>query len=77
MQPNIIKAKQKNKNKNMLHILVPGNYVVSKNIIEFETESIKKEKLLGISIGTRLSFEHHVTFLYKKKPVKSCMRLQE
>ena len=77
MQPNIIKAKQKNKNKNMLHLLVPGNYEVSNNINEFKTESIKKEKLLGISICTGLSFEHHVTFLCKKKPVKSCMRLQE
>ena len=40
------------------HLLITGNYEVSANINEFETESSKKEKLLGISIDTRLSSEH-------------------
>ena len=33
-------------------------------------ESSKKEKLLGISIDTRLSFEHHVASLCKKASQK-------
>ena len=41
-------------------LLVTGNYETS---AKFEIESIKKEKLLGISIDTRLSFEHYITSL--------------
>ena len=36
------------------------------NINEFETESSKKEKLLGVSSDAILSFEHHITSLCKK-----------
>ena len=50
-------------NANKCHLLVTGNYEVSSNINEFEIESSKKEKLLGISIGTTLSFEHHIISL--------------
>ena len=53
-------------NADKCHLLVTGNYEVSANINEFEIESSKKEKLLGISIDTRLSFEHHITSLCKK-----------
>ena len=60
-------------NADKYHRLVTGNYEVSANINEFETESSKKEKLLGLSIDTRLSFDNHITSL----SVKSCMRLQE
>ena len=35
-------------NADKCHLLVTGNYEVSANINEFETESSKKEKLLGI-----------------------------
>ena len=52
------------------HLLITGNYEVSANINEFETESSKNEKLLGISIDTRLSFEHHITSLCKKASQK-------
>ena len=45
------------------HLLVTGNYEVSANINKFEIESSKKEKLLGISIDTTLSFEHHITYI--------------
>ena len=53
-------------NADKCHLLVAGNYEVSAYINEFEIESSKKEKLLGISIDTRLSFEHHITSLCKK-----------
>ena len=52
------------------YILVTGNHEVSANINEFEIESSKKEKLLGISIDTTLSFEHHITSLCKKASQK-------
>ena len=52
------------------HILVTGNHEVSANINEFEIESSKKEKLLGILIDTTLSFKHHVTSLCKKASQK-------
>ena len=53
-------------NADKCHLLITGNYEVSVNINEFEIESSDKEKLLGISIDTRLSFEHHITSLCKK-----------
>ena len=52
------------------HLLVTGNYGVSAKISEFEIESRKKEKLLGISTDTALSFEHHITSLCKKASQK-------
>ena len=53
-------------NADKCHLLFTGNYEVSANINELEIESSKKEKLLGISIDTTLSFEHHITSLCKK-----------
>ena len=50
--------------------MVTGNYEVSANIKEFEIESSKKEKLLGISIDTRLSLGHHITSVCKKASQK-------
>ena len=57
-------------NADKCHLLVTGNYEVSANINEFEIESSKKEKLLGISIDTTLSFGHHITSLCKKASQK-------
>ena len=57
-------------NADKCHLLVTGNYEVSANINEFDIESSKKEKLLGISIDTTLSFEHHITSLCKKASQK-------
>ena len=57
-------------NADKCHLLVTSNYEVSTNINEFEIESSKKEKLLNISIDTRLSFEHHITPLCKKASQK-------
>ena len=53
-------------NADKCHLLVTGNYEDSANNNKLEIESSKKEKLLGISIDTRLSFEHHITSLFKK-----------
>ena len=52
------------------HLLVTGNNEASANINEFEIQSSKKEKLLGISIDTKLSFAHHITSLCKKASQK-------
>ena len=57
-------------NADKCHLLVIGNYEVSANINEFEIESSIKELLLGISIDTTLSFEHHITSLCKKASQK-------
>ena len=57
-------------NAHKCHLLVTSNYGVSPDLNEFEIESSKNEKLLGISIDTRLSFEHHITSLYKKASQK-------
>ena len=55
-----------NANADKFHLLVTDSYQVSANINEFETEGSKREKLLRISIDTRLSFENHITSLCKK-----------
>ena len=57
-------------NADKCYLLVTGNYEVSANINEFKIESSKKEKLLGISIDTRLFFEHHITSPCKKASQK-------
>ena len=48
------------------HLQITGNCEASANINKFETESGKKEELLGISIDTRLSFGELITSLCKK-----------
>ena len=60
----------KKANADKCHLLVTDNYEVSANINEFEIESSKKEKLLGISIDTTLSFEHHINSLCKQASQK-------
>ena len=57
-------------NADKCHLLITGNYEVSANINEFEIECCKKEKLLGVSIGTALLFEHHFTSLCKTSSQK-------
>ena len=57
-------------NADKCHLLVTGNYEVSANINEFEIESSKKEKLLGISIGTTFYLLSMKLHLFIKKPVK-------
>ena len=53
-------------NANRYHLQITGSYKASANINKFETESGKKEELLGISIDTRLSFGELITSLCKK-----------
>ena len=53
-------------NANRCHLQITGNYKASANTNKFETESGKKEELLGISIDTRLSFGELITSLCKK-----------
>ena len=57
-------------NADKCHLLVTGNYETTANINEFETESSTKGKLLDISNDTTLSFEHHITSLFKKASQK-------
>ena len=57
-------------NADKCHLLVTGNYEISANINQFEIESSKKQKILGISIDTALSFERHITSLCKKASQK-------
>ena len=51
-------------------LLVTGNYEASVNINKFESESSKKEELLGIWIDTKLSLEEHIASLCKKASQK-------
>ena len=57
-------------NADICHLLVTGNDKASANINEFEIESTKKEKLVGISIDITLSFEHHILSFCKKSQSK-------
>ena len=62
------------------HPLVTSNYKASATVNEFEMESSKKEKLLGLLIDTRLFLEQHITYICKKASqflvlarIKHCM----
>ena len=62
------------------HSLVTGNYEASATVNESEIEISKKEKLLGLSIDTRLFLEQHITYICKKASqflvltrIKHCM----
>ena len=47
-----------------------SNYEASANTYKFEIESSKEEKLPGISVDTRFSFQEHITSLCKKASQK-------
>ena len=51
-------------------MLVATKNAVSANIEEFVINNSNEEKLLGIKIDTKLSFENHVSSLYKKASQK-------
>ena len=53
-------------NADKCHSLVIRDTYVPAEIGEFDVENIREEKPLGIKIDTKLSFEKHVSSLYKK-----------
>ena len=57
------------------HPPVTDNYEVSADINEFEIEDSKKEKLLGISIDARLSFEHHIKSFCTSQKLNALQRI--
>ena len=52
------------------NLLAISNYEASANTYKFEIESSKEEKLPGISVDTRFSFQEHITSLCKKASQK-------
>ena len=48
------------------HLLVTRDTDIAAKIGEFGVKSTREEKLLGVKIDTKLSFENNVSFLYKK-----------
>ena len=57
-------------NADKCHLLVITNSAVPANIGEFVINNSNEEKLLGIKIDTKLSFENHVSSLCKKASQK-------
>ena len=57
-------------NADKCHLLVTTKRSVSANIGEFVINNSNEEKLLGIKIDTKLSFENHVSSLCKKASQK-------
>ena len=63
-------------NANKCHLLVTRENDVTAKIGEFDVKNIWEEKLLGVKIDTKLSFE--IIFLhFAKRQVKSYMHSQE
>ena len=57
-------------NADKCHLLITGNCETSAIINKFKIKNSKIEKLLGISIDSKLSFEQHITSLCKKASQK-------
>ena len=57
-------------NADKCHLLVTTKSAVSTNIGEFVINNSNEEKRLCIKIDTKLSFENHVSSLYKKASQK-------
>ena len=58
-------------NADRCHLQITGNYKASENINKFETESGKKEELLGISIDTDFPLGNLLHLFVKKVSQKS------
>ena len=57
-------------NPDKCHLLVTTNTLTSVNISGFQIINSTEEKLLGIKFDSKLSFENHVSRLYKKASQK-------
>ena len=57
-------------NPDKCHLLVTTNTLTSVNINGFQITNSTEEKLLGIKFDSKLSFENHVSRLYKKASQK-------
>ena len=62
-------------NADKCHLLVTRDTDVTAKIGELDVENSREEELLGVKIDTKLSFENHVSSLYKKASQKSHARV--
>ena len=63
-------------NADKFHLLVTRDTDVTVKVGEFDVKSSREEKLLGVKIDTKLSFENHVSS-FCKKTSESYMHSQE
>ena len=63
-------------NADKCNLLVAGDTDVTAEVGEFDVKSSREEKLLGVKIDSKLSFENHVSSLAKRQ-AKSYMHSQE
>ena len=57
-------------NADKFHLLVTRDTDVTVKVGEFDVKSSREEKLLGVKIDSKPSFENHVSFLCKKTSQK-------
>ena len=60
------KNSQMKANTDKCHLLVTRNTDVTAKVGEFDVKNSREEKLLGVKIDTKLSFENHVSSFCKK-----------
>ena len=59
-------------NADKCHLLVSSNENVTIKIVSHETANTKPEKLLGVHLDSGLSFDYHISEIYKKASPKVC-----
>ena len=57
-------------NADKCHLLVTTDTNVTAKIGEFDVKNSREEKLLGVKINTKLSFENYAPFLWQKASQK-------
>ena len=57
-------------NSDKCHLLVTRDTDVTAKILKFDVKNSREEKLLGVKIDTKLSFENHLFSLCKKASQK-------
>ena len=55
------------------HLLVSSNEKVTIKIGSHEIANTKREKLLGLHLDSRLSFDYHISEIFKKASRKACV----